>query len=478
MSLAFIPLYIKFLGIEAYALIGFFATLISIFGLLDLGLSSTLNRELARSTVREDGAQKTRDLLRTLEIIYLAVAIFIIVLVVSLSQFIATNWLNAENLSVETLENAVMLIGMAIGFQWPLGLYRGGLLGLQKQVLVNVINSGLATLRGVGAVLILWLISPTIEAFFLWQVAISFLSTIITALLLWHNMPNGEQWAKFNTNLLLSVWKFAAGAMGAAVTWVILSQLDKLLLAVLLPLETYGYYMLAVVVASALMNVFGPIYTAMYPRLSQLVEMNDQKALVHVYHRACQLTSVIALPLAVLLAFFSYEIMLLWTNDPMIASNSAGLVTLLVVGTIFHGMTYLPYALQLAHGWASLRFYVNLVAIILLVPMLFIMVNYYQAIGAAAVWLVLNICYVFFDILIMHGRILKGEQWRWYFEDIGLPLVASMVIIGIGKWMFPTDASQLFLILYLAAVLISAYIVAAISTPQSRMLLIRLIALK
>jgi len=428
MSLAFIPLYLKFLGIEAYALIGFFATLNSLFGFLDLGLSSTLNRELARSSVREDDGQKTRDLLRTLESIYLVVALFIIVLVVSLSQFIATSWLNAESLSVDTVKNAVGLLGIAIGFQWPLGLYRGGLLGLQRQVLVNVINSGLATLRGVGAVLILWLISPTIEAFFLWQAFISLLSTIIMALLLWHSMPKGKLWAKFDAHLLRSVWKFAAGAMGASVTWVILSQLDKVLLGVLLPLKVYGYYMLAVMVASVLMHFFGPVYTAMYPRLSQLVEMNDQKTLIHVYHRACQLTSVMTLPVAMVLAFFSNDIMLLWTSDPVITNNSATLVALLIIGTAFHGMTYLPYALQLAHGWSSLRFYINLITIILLVPMLFIMVHYYQAIGAAIVWLVLNACYVFFDILIMHSRILIGEQRQWYFEDIGLPLVAALVV--------------------------------------------------
>ncbi len=44
MSLAFIPLYIKFLGIEAYGIIGFFTTLQAMFTLLDLGLGYTLNR--------------------------------------------------------------------------------------------------------------------------------------------------------------------------------------------------------------------------------------------------------------------------------------------------------------------------------------------------------------------------------------------------------------------------------------------------
>ena len=70
MGLVFVPLYIHFLGIEAYGLIGIFATLLALFGLLDMGLSGTLNREMARLAVREGNAQEMRDLVRTLEIPY------------------------------------------------------------------------------------------------------------------------------------------------------------------------------------------------------------------------------------------------------------------------------------------------------------------------------------------------------------------------------------------------------------------------
>ena len=48
MVLAFVPLYLKFLGIEAYGLIGFYAMLQAAFQILDLGLSQTINREMAR----------------------------------------------------------------------------------------------------------------------------------------------------------------------------------------------------------------------------------------------------------------------------------------------------------------------------------------------------------------------------------------------------------------------------------------------
>ncbi|OAD21865.1 polysaccharide biosynthesis protein, partial [Candidatus Thiomargarita nelsonii] len=148
MSLAFIPLYIKFLGIEAYGLIGFFATLQALFGLLDLGLSSTLNRELARYSAQQGQEQKMRDLVRTLETIYWGMAILISVTVISIAPFIAEYWIKAENLSVETVQQSVVLLSIAIAFQWPLSFYSGGLMGLQRQALYNVLNSGLATLRG------------------------------------------------------------------------------------------------------------------------------------------------------------------------------------------------------------------------------------------------------------------------------------------------------------------------------------------
>ncbi|HMD01147.1 MAG TPA: polysaccharide biosynthesis protein, partial [Ferruginibacter sp.] len=40
-AILFIPLYIKFLGIEAYGLVGFYVTLLGAITLLDLGLSAT-----------------------------------------------------------------------------------------------------------------------------------------------------------------------------------------------------------------------------------------------------------------------------------------------------------------------------------------------------------------------------------------------------------------------------------------------------
>jgi hypothetical protein len=50
MGLAFIPLYIRYLGIDAYRLIGIYAILTAWPGLLDLGMRPALGREMTRFT--------------------------------------------------------------------------------------------------------------------------------------------------------------------------------------------------------------------------------------------------------------------------------------------------------------------------------------------------------------------------------------------------------------------------------------------
>ena len=69
-QLAITPVYIRWLGVEAYGLIGFQVTLQALMQVLDFGLSPTINRELARYSALPDKAQESRDFVRTLEVGY------------------------------------------------------------------------------------------------------------------------------------------------------------------------------------------------------------------------------------------------------------------------------------------------------------------------------------------------------------------------------------------------------------------------
>jgi len=161
-----IPLYIKFLGIEAYGLIGFYLMLQAMLQVLDLGLSPTMNREMARYSVQPERANEARDLVRTLEVGYWLIGVIIGLALVLASPWIATHWIKASSLPIRSVKQAVTLMGILAVLQWPVSFYQGGLMGLRKQVLFNVFRIIAASVSNGGAVLVLWLASPTIQAFF------------------------------------------------------------------------------------------------------------------------------------------------------------------------------------------------------------------------------------------------------------------------------------------------------------------------
>ena len=67
LTILFMPIYIRILGIEFVGLLGFFAAIQPILNLLDMGLSSALNREMARLSASPQERSQQRDLVRTLE---------------------------------------------------------------------------------------------------------------------------------------------------------------------------------------------------------------------------------------------------------------------------------------------------------------------------------------------------------------------------------------------------------------------------
>ena len=166
MGLAFVPLYIQYLGIEAYGLIGLFAVMQAWLSLLDLGMTPALGREMARFTGGAHTPQSIRDLLRSLEVICFSLAALIALGVWGASGYLASDWLRAKQLAPEIVAQAVVVMALVMALRFCEGLYRSSLVGLQRQVWYNSVNAALATLRHAGAVPLLAWVSPTIEAFF------------------------------------------------------------------------------------------------------------------------------------------------------------------------------------------------------------------------------------------------------------------------------------------------------------------------
>lgn len=470
--LILIPFYIRYLGMESYGLVGFYATLIGSMAILDMGLSTTLNRQLARFRSGESSRNEIRDLSFSLECIYWGIGFFIALLVIALSGPIATHWVRTEELPADVVKKSVMLMGAVIAFQWPISLYSGGLTGLEKQVTNNVVNVVMSTLRGAGVLLVFEFVSASLEAFFIWQASLSFLYVATLRIVFWKYMPRSTRRPAFSSAQVKLIWRFAVGMTGISAVSFLLSQIDKILLSKWLLLKDFGHYMLAFTLASSITLIVVPISTAFFPRFAGLFKLNSEEQLRQLYHKACRLMAVFIFPVGLVMIFFTREILMAWTKSAETADQTYLLARILAIGSVCNALMVIPYNLMIASGWTRFTLYQNTIAAVILVPLLFVWTNLYGAVGATFVWVAVNAGYIFISQPMMHRRLLKNELATWYLHDTLLPLLPPLIVTLSARLLFdyllPGTTVNIFL---LGIISLLAFSVSVLTMTETRTIL-------
>lgn len=469
MSLAFVPMYIQYLGIEAYGLIGVFAMLQVWLTLLDMGMTPALSREMARFTAGSHSAGSIHNLLRTLEVTCSVMAIVIGIGLWLASGWLASGWLKTEELPYEVVADAIAIMGWVAALRFIEGVYRAAILGLQKQVYFNTLNALFSTIRAVGAIAVLAWWAPTIKTYFVWQGLISIATVLVLAIATHKVLPPLPQRPNFSWASLSSIKGFAGGIMLTTVLTLLLTQIDKVLLSKLLSLQDFGYYALAGSIAGSLSMLIGPIAQAAYPHMSKLVAQQDEKSLIGVYHNSSQLLAVILTPAVLAVSFYATEAIYVWSGDVTLAQSTAPILQISILGSLLHGMMSIPYMLQLAYAWTGFAVRLNVVAVLVLVPALLFAVPRFGGVGAAWIWFLLNLGYITFSIHLMHRRLLPTEKWRWYVSDLLIPTLGAVGVLSILHPFHPGDkAGRMAWLVFLAVNVSTAFGVSAFLASQIR----------
>lgn len=462
-NFAFVPLYVGYLGLESWGLMGVYASLQIWLSLLDLGLSTSVNRLLAQSSTPGAIAGRSRDLVRTYEICYWVMGLCAALAVVAAAPLIAHHWLRPDTLTPTSITSALILIAALLAVQWPSLLYSGGLSGIGQQVRLNIVRSAATLTQVVGSLVVLAFLSPTIEAFFCWQIAVQALQSLMLRWLLWRELPGPRprmlRWGEWREER-----GFATGMVGITVLGTILTQLDKVVLSRALSLEEFGRYALVVAAASSLALVSSPIAMSVFPRFVRLAVAADDTELRELYHRTSGLTAVATIPLAILLILFPAETLTAWLGTA--GHANAHWLALQAAGSACNALVLVPFMLQLAHGWTSLSLRKNLIAITLWIPLMLVLVDRQGAAGAALAWLALNLGYLLIEIPIMHARLLRGAALSWYRDDLAPALMSSILVVGGARLVLPEGMDRLTTSAALLAILTTAMLACLAAMPR------------
>jgi O-antigen/teichoic acid export membrane protein len=465
-SFAVVPFYLHYLGLEAYGLIGFFTALQGLFLILDLGLTPTMTREVARCRASGD-VTEARNLLHTLAIINWGVGGIIAALMALLAWFVADHWLRDNGLPPEVIGQSVALMGIVIACRWPLGMYSGALMGAERIAQVGMISIVMVTFANVGAVLVLALVKPSIQYFFIWQALAGLLYVLVMRAAAWRALWQPGP-TRFDKEGLKRIWRFSASMGVAALFGVIFMQSDKIVLSRLVSLEELGQYTLAGLIGRLLYLFITPTFNVIYPRLTALHTAGDEAGVVTFYRSGTRLSLAVIFPLAVFLSVFAEDLVTIWTGVPAIGRHVAPVVQLIMLGTAMNGIMNFPYALQLATGRSHLAALISGILLIIFIPTLAWLAVHYGIVGGAGAWAILNLAYVALGTWLTHRVVLKSPRaWTWLATDVGIPLAVSLAIVGGGGLLLRGAGLVLWPGLILGAVLaLLAFVVTVVLSPQ------------
>lgn len=434
-----VPLYINYMGAEAYGLVGFFAMLQVWFNLLDMGLTPTMARESARFHGGASTALEYRRLARALEGVFCAMALLGGCILFVLAEPMATGWLKASQLPTKEITQALQLIALIVALRWMSGLYRGVITGSERLVWLSGFNSLVATGRFVLVLPVLMFVSAAPKAFFIFQLCMAvfeLLGLTWMAYRLLPAIPKGQR-IHWEWSPLKPVLKFSLSIAFTSSVWVLVTQTDKLVLSKILPLADYGYFTVAVLVASGIMIVTGPVSSAIMPRMTRLQAEGKHDELIAVYRQATQLVTVLAAPVALVLIFFAPQVLWAWTGDAVLVEKAAPVLSLYAIGYGFLVVSAFPYYLQYAKGDLRLHLIGNLLFVLLLIPLIIWAATNYGMKGAGWAWLVANVLYFVCWTPLVHHKFIPNIHWNWILVDIARPLLLALVFALLIKYTFP-----------------------------------------
>lgn len=446
----FIPLYIGILGTENYSIIAFSLIVVSFVAILDMGLSATISREMARSDVSDPERYRA---LKAFEKVYVAIIFGCAVVGLIASDYLANTFIRDTAIDRDLIAFCLRVVAVEAALQIVFRFYVNALMGLDRQVEANAFNVAWGIARNglaVGAIA-LW---PTLTVFFAWQL----LATL--ALLIWVRgrlaaivSPWRPETVKFaDWDALRRIGVFAGGMFALSMMAFINTQLDRIVLSNLLNIKHLGYYTIAVSVGTGLLAVSSPFLSAMQPKLTGLFSSARGVEAGSLYLAVSTVVAVLVFPLAAVIGFNSESVVLTWTGNPEVAQHTASIIPWIVAAYALLSMSSMAFGVAMANGVTRYNNLIGLCTLVVSIPGYWLMIARYGTVGAAALYFAIQVgVSLVYHIIIDHrflgrGTLVSGAQL--FVVPAGVAIFAAWLWkLGLG----PAPTSRILALVYLAA---------------------------
>jgi O-antigen/teichoic acid export membrane protein len=423
-----LPLYLQELGGEAFGLIGFLTLLLAWLQLLDLGLTPTLGREVSRLKNKPESHHELRTVVRSLEVVFIALAAIIVSVIFINRTWIATDWLDVKVLDLNDVAKCIGIMAFMVGFRWVSSLYKSGVYAYEQQVWASIVDLCLVTLRFPVALAVVIISDGDLILYFTYQLVLSVVEYIVYSKKLSKLMPDSNELVKFSKASLARIAPFALAIGYTAGIWVLVTQLDKLLLSKLLPLIEYGYFTLIATLAGGVMLLSGPVGKAVLPRMTALLSEGREQEMLAVYLKGTRIVTASIAPIVFVISLYSTEVVYIWTGSREASEWVGPILPIYVLGYGLLTIGAFQYYLQYAHGKLKQHVLYNTFSALISIPLIIYSAFTFGPIGVAWVWLIFRLLSFLFWAPYIHHKFAPGLHFDWLLKNV-VPAIATSVVL-------------------------------------------------
>ncbi len=449
----FIPLYIKYLGFESYSIISFMLIISSVMMVLDAGLTASLSREFSRQDIEQN---EKGVVYRTLETIYVLIFFIVLLLIIVFSDLLANNFFKSSSFSIAEISRFLKIVSLDISCQMMFKFYLGGLIGLEKHVLSNILQVSWSIIRN-ALVLVLIVFYPSLNFFFYWQAFATIIFTVIVKISLeraFFDNSNVRFFFHINKEALKRVKTFAIGMLLISLVAAINTQLDKIMISKFLPIHVLGSYNLGVSLSMGIITLVNPVSIALLPRITKMYSKGNVEEAKDLFDLVNGIISIVVFSTMAVLFFCAKGILLTWTGNEKIAIEGFQFLMILTLGNAMVALQIIPYCIAIANGKTIINNVLGLSSIVLSIPGYWFATKYYGAFGVAIAYSTLQFVLTIFYLYSINRLFLKFSVVKVFGKRMLMPLSFALFLAYLlSKSEMHLNLDRLTSILYYGAIL-------------------------
>lgn len=426
LSLLAVPLYVRVLGPEAYAIVGFLIAIQMIVGLLDSGLSTAVSREAAWLAPHRSEAGRLHNLLRVSERIFLALSLVILVVGVTAGPSLQEAMFNGDLTAVGAGPVTAVLIFAVIAARFPFAIHFGYLSGSGHIGQANIIVLVCDTFRTVGCVLVLLVVGPSLVAFLGWQLLMSIATTTVGARL---SRQVTSARGPLDWSILRDIGRLAASSGMLSILFVLANSIDKIALPRFVRAAEFGSYIALAQIASIVFIVAQSLWSAINPRFIAAMSAQDARALGRLFSLQCALMVSAVVGAVLITGLAGDAVAAIWLGDAA-TSTSPYILVILTTGYASAALSHLALTQQQA-GASMTTAVLALACALVFVPLASIVVlGAPTSVTGALTWSAIYAVFLLGSGLVFFGKA-RAFLRRWLTHVI-LPFVTTLALVAVA----------------------------------------------